>query len=78
MLKKLLLYKPIALMSIVHLQKVDATKRFFVLEKVTFQITTGEFVFLIGAQKSSLLKTLYADLPLQEGEAEIVGHYLSS
>ena len=69
-------------MSIVHLQKVDVyQKDFLVLEKVTFQITTGEFVFLIGATgsgKSSLLKTLYADLPLQEGEAEIVGHYLSS
>ena len=31
----------------------------------------------IGSGKSSLLKTLYADLPLQEGEAEIVGHHLS-
>jgi cell division transport system ATP-binding protein len=69
-------------MSIVHLQKVDVyQKDFLVLEKVTFQITAGEFVFLIGATgsgKSSLLKTLYADLPLQEGKAEIVGHHLSS
>ena len=69
-------------MSIVHLQKVDVyQKDFLVLEKVTFQITAGEFVFLIGATgsgKSSLLKTLYADLPLQEGEGEIVGHHLSS
>ena len=39
-------------MSIVHLQKVDVyQKDFLVLEKVTFQITTGEFVFLIGAKK---------------------------
>jgi cell division transport system ATP-binding protein len=39
-----------------------------------------EFVFLIGrtgSGKSSLLKTLYADLPLQTGLAEVVGYSLS-
>jgi cell division transport system ATP-binding protein len=39
-----------------------------------------EFVFLIGrtgSGKSSLLKTLYADLPLKSGLAEVVGYSLS-
>jgi cell division transport system ATP-binding protein len=39
-----------------------------------------EFVFLIGrtgSGKSSLLKTLYADLPLKSGLSEVVGFSLS-
>jgi cell division transport system ATP-binding protein len=41
-----------------------------VLKDVTFDISKGEFVYLIGrtgSGKSSLLKTLYADLPLLKG-----------
>jgi cell division transport system ATP-binding protein len=48
-----------------------------VLGKVTFQITKGEFVYLIGrtgSGKSSLLKTLYADLPLRSGEMKVAGY----
>jgi cell division transport system ATP-binding protein len=47
-----------------------------VLQNVNFSIEKDEFVFLIGrtgSGKSSLLKTLYADLDLKMGEAEIVG-----
>lgn len=52
-----------------------------VLRDVCFDITNGEFVYLIGrtgSGKSSLLKTLYADIPLGGGDAEIVGFDLSS
>jgi len=51
-----------------------------VLSDVTFFVEQHEFVFLIGrtgSGKSSLLKTLYADLPLQSGLAEVVGYSLS-
>lgn len=47
-----------------------------VLSDVTFDIAKGEFVFLVGrtgSGKSSLLKTLYADLPLRLGDIRIAG-----
>lgn len=50
-----------------------------VLRDVSFSIQKGEFVYLIGktgSGKSSLLKTMYADLPLLVGEAEIAGFSL--
>ena len=51
-----------------------------VLTDVNFAVEQHEFVFLIGrtgSGKSSLLKTLYADLPLKTGYAEVVGYNLS-
>jgi cell division transport system ATP-binding protein len=51
-----------------------------VLSDVNIEIDKGEFVYLIGktgSGKSSLLKTLYADLPLVEGEAMISDYDLS-
>lgn len=50
-----------------------------VLENVNIEIRKGEFVYLIGktgSGKSSLLRTLYADLPLKSGEADIAGFAL--
>lgn len=51
-----------------------------ILKELNFTIAKGEFVFLIGrtgSGKSSLLKTLYADLPLIMGEGEIAGYSLN-
>ncbi|MCF6296969.1 MAG: ATP-binding cassette domain-containing protein [Flavobacteriaceae bacterium] len=46
-----------------------------ILSNVNLNIKKGEFNYVIGktgSGKSSLMKTLYADLPLQEGEGSIV------
>lgn len=48
-----------------------------VLQNLNFDIEKGDFVFLVGrtgSGKSSLLKTLYADLPLRLGDMFIAGH----
>ncbi|MCS5490282.1 cell division ATP-binding protein FtsE [Algoriphagus limi] len=52
-----------------------------ILSDVSFAIEQHEFVFLIGktgSGKSSLLKTLYADLSLKAGDVEISGFHLKS
>lgn len=48
-----------------------------VLKDVNFEIEKGEFVFIIGRTgggKTSLLKTLYADLALRLGEIDVAGY----
>jgi len=61
-----------------HLIEVSNTDIFqdqnAVLENVNFSIKRGDFVYLIGrtgSGKSSLLKTLYADLPLKKGAINV-------
>ena len=47
-----------------------------VLQNVNLTVNKGEFVYLVGKTatgKSSLLKTLYGELPLREGEATVAG-----
>ncbi|MFL5728057.1 MAG: cell division ATP-binding protein FtsE [Cytophagaceae bacterium] len=49
------------------------------LSDISFDIQKGEFVYLIGrtgSGKSSLLKTLYADLPITKGSAQVTGYQL--
>ena len=48
-----------------------------VLSDINFEIEKGEFVYLVGrtgSGKSSLLKTMYADLPLRMGNINVCGH----
>lgn len=54
-------------------------KKECILNKVNLEVFPGDFVFLIGKTgtgKSSLIKTLYADLPLQEGQGRVAGYDL--
>lgn len=49
---------------------------FVVLKDVTFSIGPGELVYLVGkvgSGKSSLFKTMYADVPIADGHAEVLG-----
>lgn len=46
-----------------------------ILSNVNLELHKGDFVYLIGKTgtgKSSLMKTLYADLPLTDGEGQVV------
>jgi cell division transport system ATP-binding protein len=50
-----------------------------ILQDVNLTVNKGEFVYLVGKTgtgKSSLLKTLYGELPLKEGQATVVGYDL--
>ncbi|MGI9527449.1 MAG: cell division ATP-binding protein FtsE [Weeksellaceae bacterium] len=62
---------------IIYLKDADIYQRnFLVLNEVDFEMQRGEFAYLIGktgSGKSSLLKVLYGDLPLQTGEGEVAG-----
>lgn len=71
-----------ALDTIISLDKVSIfQKHNLVLNNVSLNVDKGEFVYLIGKTgtgKSSLLKTLYAELPLVQGVGVVAGFNLAS
>ena len=66
--------------TIIELHKTSIfQKHNLVLTDVSVAIDKGEFVYLVGktgSGKSSLLRTLYADIPLLQGEGKIAGYDL--
>lgn len=65
-------------MSLINYHSVDIHQQeAIVLEDVNLEIGSGEFVYLIGpvgSGKSSLLKTMYAELDIHSGQAEVLGY----
>ena len=50
-----------------------------ILEDVNFELNKGEFVYLIGkvgSGKTSFLKTVYGELDIHSGDAEVMGYNL--
>lgn len=64
--------EPVILLEAVNIYQGNL----LILEDVNFKVEKGEFVYLVGKTgtgKSSLLKTLYGELSLKEGKANVVG-----
>lgn len=68
--------------TILSLQSAEIFQReTLVLSNVNLHLKRGDFVYLIGktgSGKSSLMKTLYGDLPLEMGTGNIVGFNLKT
>jgi cell division transport system ATP-binding protein len=71
-----------ALDTIISLEKVSVFQSHnLVLNDVNLTIDKGEFVYLVGktgSGKSSLLKILYAELPLIQGSGTVAGFNLAA
>ena len=67
--------------NIIELVNADIVQRdHVVLSDITLEIKTGEFIYMIGkvgSGKTSLIKTLNAELQLTKGEGKVAGFNLS-
>ena len=47
-----------------------------IFQNINFEVSAGEFIYIIGktgSGKSSLLKTLYAEVPIKQGDIKVLG-----
>lgn len=70
------------ILSVVNLNKVSIFQnRELVLSDISLNVNKGDFVFLIGrtgSGKSSLIKTIYGDIPLKKGDGKVVSFSLNN
>ena len=63
--------------TIIEFKAVDILqKNNIIFQNINFKISAGEFIYIIGktgSGKSSLLKSLYAELPIKKGSIEVLG-----
>lgn len=68
--------------SVLSLKNVTITQEGkTILSDINLEVKHGEFIYIIGktgSGKSSFMKTLYADLPLTEGEGTIINFDLAT
>lgn len=68
------------IMSIIQYNDVEILrKELVVLKHVSFTLEEGEFAYLIGkvgSGKSSLMKSIYAEIPVESGEAQVMDYNL--
>lgn len=70
------------ILSVVNLNKVSIFQNGeLVLSDISLNVNKGDFVFLIGrtgSGKSSLIKTIYGDIPLKKGDGKVVSFSLNN
>ena len=68
--------------SIVDYKNVELSrKELIVLKDVSLKISRGEFVYLVGkvgSGKSTLIKSMYCEIPIENGDATVFGYDLHS
>ena len=67
-------------MAVIDYRSVDILRNHFVvLKDVNLKVELGEFVYLIGrvgTGKSTLMKSMYAEVPITTGHADVLGYDL--
>ena len=63
--------------TIIEFKGVDILQKTnIIFQDINFKISAGEFIYIIGktgSGKSSLLKSLYAELPIKKGNIRVLG-----
>lgn len=67
-------------MAIIEYNNVDILRQHhIVLKEVSLEVNSGEFIYLIGrvgSGKSSLMKSMYAEVPIESGDARVFEYNL--
>lgn len=68
--------------QIIQYKNVDIVRQDIrVLKNINLSIETGQFIYLsgkVGSGKSSLLKTIYAEVPIASGSAQVLGYDMNT